>query len=193
MSDINPYAAPETDVAIGAVVAVPDEGEGLWRDGGLLVMDKTASLPERCVVCNAPASGRPLRRRLAWHAPGWYLLVLFNLLVYAIAALVVRKKADIRVGLCEAHRARRRTWMAVAWLLTLAAVILPFLLAIISADAGLVGMLLILPLILIAGLIGILGTRVVYARRIDSTFAWIGGVSPEFLAALPEWTGPSHG
>jgi len=192
MSDANPYAAPETDGLIGPLVAQPDNGERLWRDGGLLVMEKTASLPDRCVVCNEPASGRSLRRKLFWHAPGWYLLVLFNLIVYAIVAIAIRKKADIHIGLCELHRARRRTWMAVAWLLVLAAVILPVLLAMISADAGVVGMVLILPLIIVAGLIGVYGTRVVHARRIDNTFAWIGGVSPEFLAVLPEWAGPSR-
>lgn len=188
MADFNPYAAPETDI----VQRPRDDGDPaarLWRDGTLLVMDKTATLPEHCIVCNAPATGRPLRRRLSWHSGWWYLLALVNVLVYAIVAMIIQKKADIRVGLCDVHRFRRRMWMTIAWLLVLAAVLLPIILAVVANDdaAGL-GCGLAIPIVLVAGLIGILGTRVVRATRIDETWAWLAGVSPDLLATLPEWS-----
>lgn len=189
MNAFNPYAAPQADHEFESLVAISDDSERLWRDGGLLVMDKTASLPGRCVVCNAPASGTTLRRRLAWHAPGWYLLVLLNLGFYVITALIVTKKARISIGLCEAHRKRRRRWMALAISLSVIGFILSFACLAISPDAALVGSACAVSIFLISAVVWIYGTRVVYAKRIDHAFAWIGGVSPEFLAALPEWAG----
>ena len=93
MSDFNPYAPPADISDGGGRWGGADEGGGLWRERFLLVMDKTATLPDdRCIVCHAPATGKPLRRKLSWHTPWWYLLVLFNLLVYVIAAMIVRRK-----------------------------------------------------------------------------------------------------
>src|SRR4051794_37594891 len=104
MREFNPYAPPEAEV-----VHAPsgrDEG-GVWRDGLLLVMSKDGELPDRCLKCNLPAHGWRLKRNLSWHPQGWYLLILLHVLVYVIAALIVRKKATIMVPLCECHRRRR--------------------------------------------------------------------------------------
>lgn len=88
---------------------------GLWRDKRAVVLGARAELPDRCVKCNAPGEGRRLKRNLYWHPPAWYLLILVNLLVYAVAALAVRKRATIEVGLCEAHRIRRWMHIGIAW------------------------------------------------------------------------------
>jgi hypothetical protein len=45
---------------------------------------------------------------------------------------------------------------------------------------------------LAAGFIGIFAVRVVTAKQIDDRYAWIGGVSSEFLDTLPDWTGPKY-
>jgi len=189
MTQFNPYAAPETD-SLTPVIS-ESLGEGVWRDRKTLVMLKTAKLPDACVVCNAPAEGYTLRRKLYWHASWWYLLALFNLLFYLIAALLIRKTADIRIGLCPHHRSRRRTWIIVAWLLAAVGLIFPVLLGMLSADAAVLGITLLPVCLLSAVLVGIFGTRVVRARRIDADYAWIAGPGPAFLGSLPPWKSPS--
>lgn len=195
MADFNPYAPPSDDVAEpGRPLGAADDG-GLWRERFLLVMDKTATLPvDRCIVCHAPASGRPLRRKLFWHTPWWYLLILFNLLVYVIAAMIVRRKVDLRVGLCDTHRSRRRWWIALAWSLVLAAIGLLFIGMTVRLADGTMAALMGLAVVglLAAGLIGIYAVRVVTAKQIDDRYAWIGGVSSKLLDTLPDWTGPKY-
>lgn len=188
MSDFNPYAAPETDELRGSIAAASDVA-GPWRQGRVLVMAKTGELPPRCVCCNAPATGRPLKRTLTWHPAWWYLLLLFNLLVYLVVALIIRRTAIIRVGLCDRHRGRRRMWIALAWSLVLLAIALPMIASATGSTDPFVFFGLTPLLLLVAALIGIFGARVVYAKRIDDHHAWIGGVSPAYLAELPSWEG----
>jgi peptidoglycan/LPS O-acetylase OafA/YrhL len=158
-------------------------------------MDKTATLPvDRCIVCHEPATGRPLRRKLSWHSPWWYLLVLFNLLVYAIAAMIVRRKIDLRVGLCDLHRTRRRRSIALAWTLIVVAF---FLLGYVAlnpvTDAPMAALMaLALLSLLVGGLVAVYGPRVVTAKQIDDRYAWIGGVSSKLLDTLPDWSGPKY-
>ena len=192
MADHNPYAPPEADRRDASRWGGrwEDSGAGLWQDRGLLVVDNGAGLPPRCVVCNAPASGAPLPRTLSWHPAGWYLLVLFNVLVYAIVAMIVRKTATIHVGLCDRHRARRRLWIAIAWALFAIAFALPACLMPFGDGAVFVGGMLLPPLLIAAGLCGILGARVVHAKKIDGERAWVAGACSDFLAELPQWDGP---
>lgn len=187
MSDFNPYAAPTADV--GERPAISPTGEGLWQSGRVLVMEKTAVLPDVCVVCNAPADGFSLRRRLAWHSPWWYFTIFLGVLIYIIVALIVQRRADIRVGLCMTHRQRRRTWLTVAWMIVALAVALPFVLGWLDPDAIAFGFLALPLLLLAAALVGLYGARVVYPKRIDAEYAMLGGVSPAFLMTLPEWQG----
>ena len=103
---VNPYAppsAPRGGVGYGTA-------DGVWRDGKIIVMSHDASFPDRCVKCNQPAAGYRLKRKLTWHPSGWYALILINVLVYAIVASFVQKKALVHVGLCETHR-KRRLWL----------------------------------------------------------------------------------
>ena len=59
---INPYAAPLGKPFLDVDNA--EAGEGVWRDGNLLVVQKGAALPDRCIRCNAPAEGRRLHRQV---------------------------------------------------------------------------------------------------------------------------------
>lgn len=74
-AEINPYAPPVADVDAGFRHAGPTEG--VWRNGNLLIMRRNASLPERCVKCNRPATHSRLQK-LSWHPAGWYLLILIS-------------------------------------------------------------------------------------------------------------------
>ncbi len=190
MADHNPYAPPEDDRRDSPRGGRwEDSGTGLWQDRGLLVVDNGAELPPRCIVCNAPSTGT-LRRKLSWHPAGWYLLVLFNLLVYAIVAMIIRKTATIHVGLCDRHRSRRRMWIAIAWTMAISAIAIPFALVPLGDDAvfgaAAVGMLVLIA----AALIGLYGARVVYAKKMDAARAWVAGACSDYLADLPHWDGP---
>ena len=186
MSDFNPYAAPKTDIA-ELDPHLAEEGD-LWRDGHLLVMRKGTELPDRCLRCNEPAEGYRLRRTLAWHRPGWYLLIFLHIIIYIIVALCVRWTARVSAPFCPRHRSKRRRAIAVGWLGSLAGIGL--IVFGVSSDpssnnaiASGIGILLFL-----ASLIsGVVISQMVVPQRIDKNFVWLKKVSPDFLAALPEW------
>jgi len=154
---------------------------GIWRDGSTLVMSKDAQLPDRCVKCNAFTNGR-LRRKFSWHHPAIYILIAVGLLIYLIVAMFVRKRAIVDLGLCDEHRAKRRTYIWITWLLALGGVA-GFVLAIAANDGipALIGVLLLFTAIVF----GVITTRVAYPSRIDDRFVWLKGVNAEYLNQFP--------
>ena len=179
MAEFNPYEAPKSEVAPRPAHA--DGDWGVWRAGPLLVMLKDAELPDRCVKCNAPAEGRRLRRNLSWHPPAWYLLLLFNILIYVIVALIIRKTARIEVGLCADHRSRRRRAIAVGWISSLAG--LGLIIAGAGAENGWLALFGVAALLF--GLIfGIVGAQPVVPARIDDHYVWLKKVHPDYLNSI---------
>ncbi len=160
-------------------------GSGVWRDKSVLVMSKDAQLPNRCIKCNEPTNGR-LKRKLTWHHPAIYILILIAWLVYLIVALIVRKRATVGVGLCEEHCAKRRKNLLITWSLVLLGVA-GFILAMIEEDGtyALIG-----ALLLLSGIIyGIVFARIVAPSKIDDKFVWLKGVNKDYLNLLPQWPG----
>jgi hypothetical protein len=183
LDEFNPYAPPK---AKDIVEPYPPSGDRVWRDGPLLVMTKGAQLPDRCLKCNLPAGGWRLKRKLSWHHSAWYLLILLNLLIYAIAALIVRHTATVMIPLCEKHRRRRRWAIGMGWLLVITGIVL---IAAGGSNEGYEAAILIGLLLFLAGLIfGIAGSQVAVPTRIDGRFVWIKNVNPEFLNELPAVT-----
>jgi len=183
MSEINPYASPQSDHIIEAQLA---EGGGVWRDEKRLVMRKLAVLPDRCVKCNMPANGRRLRRSLSWHTPWIYILILVSVLIYVIVALCVRQTAKIDVAICEQHLSKRRRGIAAGWLVFLLSVVL-FVAALIPREPM---PLLIVPaavLFLAALICAVVVSRLVVPTMIDREYVWLKGVCPEYLDELPSW------
>jgi hypothetical protein len=192
MSEVNPYAPPQHDVVLEAILAEP--GGGIWREGKLLVMHKNAVLPDRCVKCNQPAYGR-LKRSLSYHHPALYLLILASIWIYIIVALIVRHTAKIEIGLCERHRSKRRRAIAMSWLLVVGGI------AAIIAGIGLgdnrgatpwIALTLLLGGV-IAFLVGLIYTAFVVPpvapHKIDKEYVWLKKVGPDFLATFPPITG----
>jgi hypothetical protein len=174
-----------------------------WRSGSLLVLQKGADLPDRCVKSNRPANGRRLKRRMAWHHGAIYLLLLVNLLVYAIVALIMQRKATVYIGLSDEWFAKRRRATLIGWLCVLAGaglVVLGIYQLRSSFSGG--GLTLLQPetggwiiaagfLVFFVGAIyGLLASRMVAPARITDTFVWIKGVCPEYLSELPQWPYP---
>lgn len=165
---------------------------GVWRDGKLLVMDKTAELPDRCVKTNGSAD-HWLRRKLYWHHPAVFLVVLAGLLFYLILALVLRKSADIHIGLSQAALQRRRTAIIVGWLIGFGTIAMIYVgIANYSMTSPEFSMLIIIGSIL-TGLIGIIVCNqiasCVTAAKIDIEYVWLRGVHPDYLDQLPPWSG----
>lgn len=163
---------------------VPGSGSaGLWRDGKKLVTRSETPFPDRCVKCNAPANGFKLKRTLYWHHPAIYLLILCNLLVLLIVSLIVRKKAVLHIGLCEAHRKERSLGIIICTSGILAGIAL--LIGGATMESG--WMALVGVGALLFGIIwGIVKARTIAATKIDNGVVWVSGVGPAFLNDLPE-------
>ena len=158
---------------------------GVWRDRSTLVMSKDAQLPDRCVKCNAPTTGR-LKRKLSWHHPALFLIILVALLIYLIVAMVLRKSATVEIGLCEEHQAKRRRNIMIGWGLALIGAI--GLILGIATEDGTYAFLGFLSLVA-AVVFAIVAVRVVVPTKIDDRFVWMKGVSKDYLNELPQWVG----
>lgn len=164
--------------------------QGVWREGNRLVMIKDAVLPNLCVQTNQPTQER-LRRRLYWHSPWVYLLVLVSLLVYVIVALIVRQKADIQIGLSRERLVRRRWVIFFAWVGFLGGIVVTIV-GLGNTNAGGFGWLVVLSgfiLLLGSAITGMLLSRIVAPTRITARYVWLKGVHPLYLAALPPFPG----
>jgi hypothetical protein len=128
------------------------------------------------VKCNEPGS-KELVRNLYWHSPWLYIMLVFpGVVFYALVAMIVRKKAAVQVSLCERHACMRRAGISIGWGGPIAGIAAIFA---VPTEMGA----LFLPLALIfAPLIGVLMARVVDARRIDDSHAWLS-VGKAFLAS----------
>jgi hypothetical protein len=149
-----------------------------------------AQLPDRCVKCNEFADGPTKTRKVFWHHPAVYLLVVINVLIYALVGLIVRKKVLVAAGLCAVHKKRRRIGLTVAWSGFAAGMAALALVASGTQNRavtslGVVALVAMLPAILV----GMRMARVVYARKIDKEYSWLKGCGPEFLDSLPQFPG----
>ena len=190
MSYENPYVSPAAYPPLEAQLV--DEPSRVWRTRSSLVVSRqNAHLPDRCVKCNSPVEGWRLRRRMYWH-PGWvYLTILAGIPVYVILALVLRKNADVRIGICRRHRKRRRWIIALGWLGTIVTAA-GFLYGVsrigMIRDAGLIAVVSFFAFVLVA-IAALVLARTVYPTKMDDHFVWIKGVHRTFLAELPDWPG----
>jgi hypothetical protein len=183
----NPYAAPTLDPAIP--LSQGNVSNAIFQKNGVLIVHKNAQLPDRCIKSNEPTQSR-LKRKLYWHHPALYLLILLHILVYIVVALIVRKSAVLWIPLEDRFKQARIRNIFIAWLL--------FFLGMGSLITGIIvsssqnpmsGIFFLLcPVLILAGaLVGIFGCRVVYPKKIEGDYVWLKGVSPDFLSELPEW------
>jgi hypothetical protein len=186
-ADLDPYAPPASDLLPGAWAGAPpvaaDGDVGVWHWRNLLVMDKRARLPMRCLRCDQPAS-TTLKRHLSWHQPIIYLTLLANLLVYLLVAMLVRKRARVELPLCDDHLSQRRVWLTLG---SIAFVIgLLFAFWSLSGEPAATGCWLSVALV-VGGLVTVaLMATPVSPRKIDDRYVWLKKVSPEYLERLPE-------
>ena len=173
----NRYAPPR------AAVEDRDAAGQMWREGKLLVLSKDAHFPDRCIKCNAP-SVAPMRRcPVTWHSPWWYLLLFLAVLLYAIVAMIVQKRAVFFVGLCARHQKRVLWGRVIGWGgLAVELLLVGAALVAIDSDYALVALALLAPWLIAT----IVVNRLVLAQRIDDRYVRLKGCGPEFLRSLPE-------
>jgi len=171
---INPYAPPLAPVET-------EPGQGCWREGKELVMQPGSALPHRCVKCNDAALEPIPSRWVSWHHPGWYCLILLNIVIYAIVAMVIRERKKIAPGLCSRHRRLRQIFLSIGWI----GFFLGFVLVPIGVSEDIVGLILLGPLVLVVSLlVGIVGSRIVHPVRISDDQIRLRGCGTAFLDSL---------
>lgn len=184
-----PPGLPMPVLAYATPLGTGINAQGIWRDGGKLITTREAVLPQYCVKCNAPADGFYGQRKLYWYHPALALLILLNLLIFAIVAMILRKKATLMVGLCRRHHKRRLWLIATTWFFVLAGIVIMIGGPVEGMElreewlvmAGLLGGLVLLIAALVAGLMA----RVLVPTKIDDRYAWFKGCGNEFLSQFP--------
>jgi hypothetical protein len=187
MDDRNPYAPSRASLTEPVSRADGNTGIAVWRDGDVLIISIGAEMPHRCVKCNGPADQPIKARKVYWHHPVLYLLVLVNIIIYAIVAAVVRKTAFVRAGLCIEHKRRQRIASIFAWTGSLSGIVLVFLGM--GSSWGFWGALLGMLLILGSVIGGLIFARIVYAKKIDKSYVRLKGCGTVFLDSLPPFSG----
>ncbi len=171
----NPYSPPKSDVEL------VERGNCWPESGSILFVSKDCDIPQRCVKCNGPINSPAKQKTFYWHPSGWYLLILFNILIYAIVALFVRKKIKVSPGLCDAHKKRKSTLVSAS----LAMFVLLFLAGVTTFGgenalvslAGFVGS-------LIALIVAVISSRTIYPIEIHDRGARFKGCGKDFLQSL---------
>lgn len=186
---LNPYAAPQSDLAPPPlpVPAAADVRPGVWRHEGLLIVQQGAELPGRCVACNRPTANR-WHKTFYWAPPVLRVLILLNLIVYAIVMLAVRKKAEMAVPLCEEHDEKRRATVRNSWLLVLggSVLIVASFLALGADSGGAFGLLFCIGLItLIAAAVVSSNASPLQPKKIDGYYSFMKKAGQDFLYSLP--------
>ena len=157
--------------------------ESVGRSGADLVVPRNATLPPFCVKCGAAARPEPLRSTFHWHDPLLYLTILAGCVVYFVVALIVRKRFELLVPLCETHFHKRRLWRLVGAVLLIGA--FPAMAAGVLFEQPAWGLLM--------GVVGLLAGVLVFGTagstlkvaRITDRFAVFRGADETFLRLVP--------
>lgn len=184
-TSINPYA-PTTSTA-----ALVPEG-AIYRNGKTLIMHRSATLPDICIKSNEPTSGFRLKRKFSWHNPWFALLILFNILLYALIAILISKRATVMIPLSEQWRRIRRRRILNTWLMCLGGPLVAVIGFIVLDDGGVnrnqtneaIGgaMALLGILVFLFGILyGMFRTRLLTVAKIDDNYIHLRGAHPDFL------------
>lgn len=160
----------------------PNMSSGLfWREGMTLVVTNGVLLPLRCVKCNCTETVSLKSKKFTWY-PRWTLvLIVFNILVFAIVALVLQKKVTISYGLCAKHR--RQHWMAIT--IAISAVLASIGLWILAAHMSSPGFGWAGALLFVADLFYlVIAVPVLRVQAIRDGKAWLKGACADYLTTL---------
>jgi hypothetical protein len=173
----NPYAAPKT-----AANLLATNLQQISYDGESLMIPKHFVFPPVCLKTGAVSDLTPQRRRkLSWYPPLLGLLIILNLLIFAIVAACVSKKGEIYFQLSSEVARKRRNALLRNWgIFALGIVCIPLAVVNRSTIFGLLAT----ACILTALILGLVASRFLWAKRIDATHIWLRGVPDEVARAL---------
>jgi hypothetical protein len=146
-------------------------------EGPTLVVPLNAVLPDLCVKCGEPGAVRRTRK-VSWHHPALYLLIVAGVLFYVIGALIAAKRSTVQYSLCAAHAQRRKQFIWAGWG-GLALVVGSLFFA---RDATVIGIGMLLGVII--AVVGYYGSRDVRAKKITDTDMRLGGLDRRFLEKI---------
>ena len=156
-----------------------------WQGNDLYVPQSATALPAFCVKCGQRAAVRKTKTYY-WHEPWVYFMILAGLVVYAVVALIVRKRIKLEVPLCSDHARTLSQRKMIA-----AALLLGFLPVGIAGsmmgDAYIRWAWLIATIMLIAGsvYVSIAVKCFLKPTHIDDAYASFKGPGDAFLRQLP--------
>ena len=164
----------------------PPPRPAIFQRGNQLAIQKGLTLPECCIKCGAPATGRPIKRNLQWHPPWVSVLILVAVLIYIIVAMVLRKTGTIYVHMCEEHRQRRKIILLVGWITTPGLLIGGIAAGIYFENGGLaalgfLGFVVSLIVFLIIG-------KLVHVAEIDDQYVYLKKIAPNVMSNLCQGT-----
>lgn len=156
--------------------------DAVQRQGDVLIVIPGASLPDRCVKCNADADGYRYNKKYTYYPQILLLLFLLNVIIMLIVYVFVKKSMRLEMGLCLRHRAARSRAVRL------------------SAGLLLLGIAMIVgggvsksALIIIVGILALLSALiysnfavpVLRPKKITKQLGYFRGAGPAFLNSLP--------
>ena len=166
-------------------------------------------MPDRCIVCNAPAQNRRIRRKVYWTPRAWRvsaaggLLGIFAvgvffrmpglidlfwwlLLLALVVHFLIRKSLKLELGICARHRSIRNLLFgaSLACLLVLGSAFF-FL----RENVGLASVLFLasgVSLLLLGVVQTFIGIHAISLHDLSEEHAWLSGTGAPFRADLPE-------
>jgi hypothetical protein len=153
------------------------------REGNLLRVNQGAVLPNFCVKCGKPATHR-LKKNFYWHNPLLFILALAGLLLYAVVAVIVRKRLTMEVPLCDTHWEARRTKIKIAIGLLLGFLPFGIVVSVLSPDNAGWAWLIAVVMFFTGVVYAAMAANVIAPTYIDKSYGKFKNVSPEFLAIL---------
>jgi hypothetical protein len=138
--------------------------------------------PDHCVKCDAPANGFRLKKKLSWHHPALFLLLLLATILYLVLAMIFRKQATVYLALCEEHYRRRQKLLAAGWIMFAIGLIAP----VVGFSTECPGIALLGILLLFISIIWLaIVARIVTVKKIDDQFVWLTGLNDSYLTRFP--------
>jgi hypothetical protein len=139
-----------------------------------------------CVKCGGQNNVTQIKRNFGWHPPWLYLLIIPGVLIYAIVASILMKRAMLQVPLCEEHRAARRRKLVIGTILLVG--FLPFGIAVTATAPDYAGWAWLIAIAMFfAGLfITALAFAILKPSFIDDNVSVYKGACDTYLGQLPQ-------
>jgi hypothetical protein len=194
MSDVlNPYAPPQNDAVSGPAGSYAARGRA-YVQGGCLIVEKEASLPDVCLKCGTTSSLTRRSQKFQYTPPWVIFLFLVCTLGGIIAFLMTIKRATLLLPLCGECD---RRWTSAKWAVGLGivglvlSVFLVIPLASISKDAvAFVPVLLILAVVgFVVLMVAYVKPRMLQVKKIDDTTITLAGVPENAANAIAAASG----